>query len=97
MLKFFLYDRLLLMQCSKLISSTRYLKGYENYCMMLGFATPIYFVFPIDFSICATPEYMHLDGLQVENFDKTSTHAKLKLTIPIEPDFETTYRAQRIR
>ncbi|KAL6182070.1 hypothetical protein ACLB2K_043493 [Fragaria x ananassa] len=34
---------------------------------------------------------------KVENFDKTSTHAKLKLTIPIEPDFETTYRAQRIR
>ena len=29
--------------------------------------------------------------------DGNSAHAKLKLTIPKEPDFETTQRAQRMR
>ncbi|XP_050375557.1 protein TPX2 [Argentina anserina] len=41
--------------------------------------------------------FIHKTPKKVETFDKTSTHAKLKLTIPIEPDFETTNRAQRIR
>lgn len=53
MLKLFLYDRLL-MQCSKLISSTRHLKRYNTYCMMFEYATC--FVFPIDLLICATPK-----------------------------------------
>ncbi|PRQ17936.1 putative TPX2 central domain-containing protein [Rosa chinensis] len=39
--------------------------------------------------------FIHKAPKKVETFDKT--HAKLKITIPIEPDFETTYRAQRIR
>ncbi|KAM5572690.1 protein TPX2 [Rosa sericea] len=42
-------------------------------------------------------DFIHKAPKKVDTFDKTSTHAKLKITIPIEPDFETTYRAQRIR
>lgn len=35
--------------------------------------------------------------LQDETFDKTTVHARLRLTIPREPDFETAHRAHRIR
>lgn len=35
--------------------------------------------------------------LQEGTVDKSSLHARLKLTIPREPDLETAHRAQRIR
>lgn len=41
--------------------------------------------------------FIHKAPKKFETFDKISAHAKLKITIPREPDFETTYRAQRIR
>lgn len=38
-----------------------------------------------------------IPGLQDGTIDKNSVHARLRLTIPREPDLETANRAQRIR
>lgn len=38
-----------------------------------------------------------IPGLQDGTIDKNSLHARLRLTIPREPDLETANRAQRIR
>ncbi|XP_048435922.1 protein TPX2 isoform X2 [Pyrus x bretschneideri] len=41
--------------------------------------------------------FVHKVPKKDENFDKTTAHPKLRLTIPREPDFETAHRAHRIR
>ncbi|KAM1584627.1 protein TPX2-like isoform X1 [Malus sylvestris] len=41
--------------------------------------------------------FIHKVPKKDETFDKTTAHAKLRLTISREPDFETAHRAHRIR
>ncbi|XP_048445151.1 protein TPX2-like isoform X1 [Pyrus x bretschneideri] len=41
--------------------------------------------------------FVHKVPKKDETFDKTTVHARLRLTIPREPDFETAHRAHRIR